>query len=199
MSLSAEFRHSIKPLIIMNSIFTTGLVEYFVDNKINGIGIVHACFSIIFYISMTNVLSFSSVTFQDGRPFLIRLTYQLYIYNDYTFYVVTIIAGILRRKKIRHLTLQIETCIRTMDQLNIPMNLSKCLWQQYYMILIFIFILISMITIDYKWLYPSETHIWSIFMTYYIERYPFIILLVTDVTFVFWMRQEDTSGTNQVC
>nr|KAF7434360.1 hypothetical protein H0235_002551 [Vespula pensylvanica] len=35
MSFSTEFRRSIKPLIIMNSIFTTGLVEYFADDNIN--------------------------------------------------------------------------------------------------------------------------------------------------------------------
>ncbi|KAL2725495.1 gustatory and pheromone receptor 32a-like [Vespula squamosa] len=198
MSLSEEFRHSIKPLIIMNSIFTTGLIEYFVDDKINGIGIVHACFSIIFYISMVNVISFSSVMFQDESSLLIKLTYQLYVYSDYTFYIVTIIAGILRRKKIKLLTLQIETCIRSMDQLNLPMNLSKCLRQQYYIILTLVLILISMIMIDYKWLNLLETRIWSLLMRCYIERYPFIILLVTDVTFVFWMRQIKFSQLNEL-
>ncbi|KAL2746795.1 gustatory and pheromone receptor 32a-like [Vespula maculifrons] len=136
MSLSAKFRHSIKPLIIMNSIFTTGLVEYFVNDNINAIGTVYAFFSLIFYILIASTLPFSTqISFRDERPLLIRLTRQLHIYSAYVFYIINIIAGILRRKKVRRFMLQIETCVRTMDQLNIPMNSSKCFWQQCYLIL----------------------------------------------------------------
>nr|KAF7434365.1 hypothetical protein H0235_002556 [Vespula pensylvanica] len=139
MSLSAKFRYSIKPLIIMNSIFTTGLVEYFVNDNINAIGIVYAFFSIIFYILIASTLPFSTqISFRDERPLLIRLTRQLHIYSGYVFYIINIIAGILRRKKLRRFMLQIETCVRTMDQLNIPMNSSKCFWQQCYLILFLI-------------------------------------------------------------
>lgn len=107
MSLSAEFRRSIKPLIIMNSIFATGLMEYFVCDKINAIGLVYASISIIFYVSMT---FFSSEFFLLNtifkQSFVLKLTYLFYVYNGYVSYVATIIIGILRRK-VNHFVLLI--------------------------------------------------------------------------------------------
>ncbi|KAL2725482.1 gustatory and pheromone receptor 32a-like [Vespula squamosa] len=149
MFLSTEFQRSIKPLIIMNSIFNTGLMEYFVDIKINRIGIIG---SIIF--------------------------------------------GVFRRKKIRRLTLQIETCIRTMNQLHIPMNLAKQFGQ--YFILYLVFIVISMIAIDCKWFIPFGSNYWKIFIFFYIIRYPLIVLLLVDITFVYWMRQIKFGQLNEL-
>ncbi|XP_035723056.1 uncharacterized protein LOC118442026 [Vespa mandarinia] len=188
MYLSGEFRRSVKPLIIMNSIFTTGLLEYFVDIKINAIGITYVCFSIVFYFSLIYSLSLPITIFEQNQPSIAKLTLQIYVYIDYLFYIITIITGILRRKKVRRFTLQLETCIRTMDQLNIPMNLSKSFWQQYYPILFFVFIVMSMAVLDYSWIILIESCYWKIFIYFYLERYPFIILLVIDVTFVFWIR-----------
>lgn len=91
---------------------------------------------------------------------------------------------------VRRFTLQIETCIRTMDQLDIPMNLSKYFCQQLYVILFFVLILTTMIVIDYHWLIAfNGTTYWIIFIYFYLARYPIIGLLVVDITFVFWMRQ----------
>ncbi|KAI4489538.1 hypothetical protein M0802_011073 [Mischocyttarus mexicanus] len=112
---------------------------------------------------------------------------QVFVNRDYCNHIGTFIAGILRRKKVRRFTLQIETCVRAMDQLNIPMNLSKCFWQQCYVILIFVFFLIIMIVIDYSWLVIIGTSFWRICVAFYIERYPFIVLLITDFTIIFWM------------
>nr|KAF7434355.1 hypothetical protein H0235_002546 [Vespula pensylvanica] len=170
MSLSAEFRHKIKPLIIMNSIFNTGLMEYFVDIKINTI-----------------------------ESSLIKITYRLYFYNIYLYQIGSIIFGVFRRKKTRRFTLQIETCIRTMDQLNIPMNLPKYFRQQYYYsVLYIVFVVISMIVIDYKWFISFGSSYWKILIFFYVIRYPFIVLLVVDITFVFWMRQIKFSQLNEV-
>ncbi|KAL2746803.1 gustatory receptor for sugar taste 43a-like [Vespula maculifrons] len=179
----------IKPLIIMNSIFITGLVEYFVDDNINMVGMVYICFSIIFYLSMTYVFSFTSKMFEYKQPFVSIIMCKLYIYSNYLSHINTIVAGILRRKKVRRFTLQIENCIRIMDELNIPKNLSQFFWQQCYLILFFVFILLSMIIVDYQWLTSFGTKYWIVLIFFYLGRYPFIISLVTDITFVFWMRQ----------
>lgn len=76
-----------------------------------------------------------------------------------------------------------------MGQLNIPMNLSDCFWQQYHSIILVIFIVISMMVIDYQWTILIESNYLKLFFLFYLERYPFIVLLIADVTFVFWIRQ----------
>ncbi|KAL2725484.1 gustatory and pheromone receptor 32a-like [Vespula squamosa] len=198
MSFSTKFRRNVKPLIIMNSIFTTGLVEYFVDDKISKIGTTYACFSIVLYFSLIHLFSLPTTTFKENQPFITILTYQIYVYIDYSFHVVTIIFGLLRRKKVRSFTSQLETCIQTMDQLNIPMNLSTCFWQQYYPVLSFIFIIISMISSDYLWLKLLKFSYLYIFFFFYLERYPFMVLLVVDITFVYWMRQIKFGQLNEL-
>ncbi|KAL2746800.1 LOW QUALITY PROTEIN: gustatory and pheromone receptor 32a-like [Vespula maculifrons] len=192
MSLSAELRRNIKPLIIMNSIFITGLLEYFIDDKINKIGMFYAFFSIIFYISITFVSSFLIRDLLNIKSYLLQIIYVLYIYNGYITYVATIIIGILRRKKVRRFTIQVENCIRTMHQLNIPMNLSKYFLQQCYIMLFLVFILIALIIVNYHWLILFEINPWIIFRFFYLQIYPFIVWLITDVTFVFWMGQVES-------
>ncbi|XP_047343965.1 uncharacterized protein LOC124946785 [Vespa velutina] len=148
---------------------------------------VYVFFSIIFYTSIASIFPSSAQVFRDERPLLIQLTGQLYIFSCHVFYIVNIITGILRRKKVRRFTLQIETCIRTMNQLNIPMNLSKCFLQQCYLILFLVFIIIIMIVFDYQWLILVRTKYW-ILVFFYVERYPYIAWLLIDFTFVFWIR-----------
>ncbi|XP_043664250.1 uncharacterized protein LOC122627274 [Vespula pensylvanica] len=72
----------------------------------------------------------------DGQPFLIQISLRLYVCCAYTSYIVPIIAGVFRRKKTKQFTLQIESCIQIMEQLNIPINLSRCFWQQCYIMYI---------------------------------------------------------------
>ncbi|KAL2725487.1 gustatory receptor for sugar taste 43a-like [Vespula squamosa] len=148
MSFSTEFRRSIKPLIIINSIFTTGLIEYFVDDKINTIGMFYAFFSIVIYILIT--IEFSIEIDIYGQFTLSQFLYLVTIYNGYVVHFVTIINGILRRKKVRRFTLQIENCIRTMHQLNIPMNSSQHFLQQCYILLLLVFISIVMILMKFN-------------------------------------------------
>lgn len=216
MSSSSEFRRGIKLLIIMNSIFSTGLIEYFIDFNINMIGIIYASFSIVFHVSMIYIFSFITFRSDDEQQFLIQITHRLYECNSYVSFIFSIIAGVLRRKvkffhsrnllnllvfppfktffpcslqRIKRFTLQIITCIRTMEQLNIPMNLSKCFWQQFYIMLSFLFTLSHMIVIDIRHLILQGVNLWKTFMFIYICYYPFIVLIFIDFTFVFWMRQ----------
>lgn len=216
MSSSSEFRRGIKLLIIMNSIFSTGLIEYFIDFNINMIGIIYASFSIVFHVSMIYIFSFITFRSDDEQQFLIQITHRLYECNSYVSFIFSIIAGVLRRKvkffhsrnllnllvfppfktffpcslqRIKRFTLQIETCIRTMEQLNIPTNLSKCFWQQFYVMLSLVFIFLCVIVKDVQILRSFGTNYWIIFIHFYLYRYPIIILLIIDFTFVFWLRQ----------
>lgn len=100
MSLSTEFRRSIKPFIIINSIFTTGLIEYFNCYMINAIGMVYACFSIIFYVIMVNVISFPREDSYFKQSGLRKMTHQLHVYISNIFIIAIIIIGVLRRKVI---------------------------------------------------------------------------------------------------
>ncbi|XP_047344287.1 uncharacterized protein LOC124946909 [Vespa velutina] len=50
-----------------------------------------------------------------------------------TTYLVILIQVGGESEKTKRFKLQIETCIRIMEQLNIPMNLSKCFWQYFYL------------------------------------------------------------------
>lgn len=100
MSLSAVFRRSIKPLVIINSIFTTGLVEYFDDDKIKAIGMVYASFSIIFYITLVNVIPFPADVSPNKQSWVRKISLQLHVYISYTFIIGTYIIGVLRRKVI---------------------------------------------------------------------------------------------------
>lgn len=98
MSSASEFRRGIKLLIIMNSIFSTGLIEYFIDFNMNVIGIVYACFSIVLYVSLIYVFSFVTFNFAEERQLLIQITHRLYECNSYVSFIFFIIAGILRSK-----------------------------------------------------------------------------------------------------
>nr|KAF7434353.1 hypothetical protein H0235_002544 [Vespula pensylvanica] len=146
----------------MNSIFSTGLIEYFTDFKI--------------YI-------------MDGQPFLIQISLRLYVCCAYTSYIVPIIAGVFRRKKTKQFTLQIESCIQIMEQLNIPINLSRCFWQQCYIMLFFVFMIIYVTIFDIRTYMSLEFNYWRIFIFFYLYYYPFVLLSIFDFNFVFWVSQ----------
>ncbi|XP_035722965.1 uncharacterized protein LOC118441965 [Vespa mandarinia] len=110
------------------------------------------------------------------QSLLLQLMYLFYVYNGYVTY------------KVRRFILQMETCIRNMHQLNIPMNLSKHFLQQYYIILFLVFILIAIIIMDYRWIKLLGINPALIFGFFYLEIYPFITWLIPDVTFAFWIR-----------
>ncbi|XP_035722951.1 uncharacterized protein LOC118441958 [Vespa mandarinia] len=122
------------------------------------------------------------------QSLLLQLMYQFYVYNGCVTYVTTIINGFIRRKKVRRFILQMEICTRTMQQLNIPMNLSKYFLQQCYIMLYLIFILITVIIADYNWIKIFGINPTIIFSFFYLEIYPIITLLISDVTFAFWIR-----------
>lgn len=73
-------------------------MEYFADYKINVIGMIYACLSIIIYLTMTYVFSFTSIILEYKQPFIPPSAYTLYAYNSHLSHIGTIVAGILRRK-----------------------------------------------------------------------------------------------------
>lgn len=76
-----------------------------------------------------------------------------------------------------------------MEQFNIPTNLSKCFWQQFYVMLSLVFILLCVIVKDIQILRSLGTNYWIIFIHFYLYRYPIIVHLMIDFTFVFYLRQ----------
>lgn len=215
MSQSSKFRRFIKPLIIVNSIFSTGLIEYFIDYNINMIGIVYALTFNIFFVSMSYLHAHTTFIYNNKNALLVNITQELYIYNCYGSYIFPIITGILRRKvkflvlviysiflyfcilqqplssrlsqKIKRFMLQAETCIRSMEQLNIPMNLSKSCWQQFYVILALIFTMLIVIVGEIRILITHGVDYWTVFVLFYVYRYHIIILFINDFSFMFWM------------
>ncbi|KAL2725489.1 putative gustatory receptor 28b [Vespula squamosa] len=144
MSFSTEFRRSIKPLIIINSIFSTGLIEYFVDDKINTIGMFYGFFCIIFYVSVTFLSSFfityiinsylSVIYLQRLRQLCShyfhwdfekkgKFIHSFNLFNSLRFLSYVILNYFLQ--EVKRFILQVESCIRIMQQLNIPMNSSN--------------------------------------------------------------------------
>ncbi|XP_035723045.1 putative gustatory receptor 28a [Vespa mandarinia] len=87
------------------------------------------------------------------------MTYQLHVYSRYVFIIVTIVGGVFRRKKMRHIMLQIETCIRNM----------------------------VIIVIDHRWLILFEDRHMRTLIFLYVEYYPFFVWLIADITFTFWI------------
>ncbi|XP_035723145.1 uncharacterized protein LOC118442072 [Vespa mandarinia] len=134
---SKEFQRSVMPLIIVNSIVCTGLLEYFVDRTIRIIGFAYVC---------------------------IKLFIE-----------------------------QIESCRQGMDVLNVPENYSSFLWYQCVIYGFLIFIILALTLAEFFWF--SETMLWrsSMFLLFYIDFYPVIIMLITDFTFVFWISMLRTT------
>lgn len=92
-------------------------------------------------------------------------------------------------QKVRRLTLQIENCIRNMNQLNIPIYMSKRFGKQYYLILFSYLVITVMIPIENLSLISYGDRVMKLLIYFYVRRYPFFIWLIADVTFVFWIRQ----------
>ncbi|KAI4489496.1 hypothetical protein M0802_011031 [Mischocyttarus mexicanus] len=90
-------------------------------------------------------------------------------------------------EQIRSFTVQLETCIRTMGQLNIPIKFSKYYWQQCLIILLWFIFLITIAIVDYQWFKLFIQDFWSVLLTFYIERYPFAVSTAVDITFLYWM------------
>ncbi|KAI4489519.1 hypothetical protein M0802_011054 [Mischocyttarus mexicanus] len=83
-----------------------------------------------------------------------------------------------------------ENCVKLrkikMGQLNIPMKLSEYFWQQCYLSLIFVAIVITMYVIDYEWMLLPKSNYWQSIVWFIFGRYPSMVLLITDSTFIYW-------------
>lgn len=108
------------------------------------------------------------------------------LFNLFLFLFYDIFCYLLQKTK--QFTLQIENCVQIMEQLNIPMNLSRCFWQQCYMMLFFVFMIIYVTIFDIRTFISLELNYWRIFIFFYLYYYPFILLSIFDFNFVFWVR-----------
>ncbi|KAI4479167.1 hypothetical protein M0804_011306 [Polistes exclamans] len=65
-----------------------------------------------------------------------------------------------------------------MNQLNVPMNFSKCFRQQCFLVLSSGVIVFLTIITSYRWLLQPNINIQELFVFIYLERYPFFLLYI---------------------
>ncbi|KAL2725483.1 gustatory receptor for sugar taste 43a-like [Vespula squamosa] len=186
-----DFQRTIMPLIIANSVVCTGLLEYFVDQPIRIIGFFYAMFcsvyySILFY-TFKEILDVS-VRVQSAK--VGRIITKFRFVNNAFVYVIAIFVGLSKRKRIKLFIGQLETCTRETDELNIPRNYSS-LFRYQCIIGIFIIFMISGLIIDNLYWYADINLPFSYILTlqfHYFDNYPYIVTMITDFTFVFWIK-----------
>lgn len=96
---SKEFQRAVMPLIIMNSIFYIGLLEYFVNRTIRTIGFIYIIgyliyYSILIYTFKDMVVIYRNI--QETKMSGILTNIQFF---EYTFlYIVLVFIGIAKRQ-----------------------------------------------------------------------------------------------------
>ncbi|XP_047344219.1 uncharacterized protein LOC124946886 [Vespa velutina] len=112
-----------------------------------------------------------------------------FLYNVF-FYILTICAGIARKKQIKLFIEQLEASKHRIDELNISRNYSSYFRYQYIASIILIFIISGIILTNIFWFSCLNLSMdYSLILQfYYFENYPIIVMIIIDFTFVFWMR-----------
>lgn len=112
---------------------------------------------------------------------------RCYPFNLFHHFLISLSLSLLQKTK--RFTLQIETCIRIMKQINIPTCSFKRFWQQFYPILFLLFTMLIMIVTENRILISYGINYWTAFLIFYLYRYHIIILFINDFSFLFWIGQ----------
>ncbi|KAL2725478.1 putative gustatory receptor 28b [Vespula squamosa] len=191
---SKEFQRSVMPLIVVNSIVCTGLLEYFVDRTIRLIGFVYVvCCFVLYSICFFMVLSKLDFYTNSLETELLKIISTYQFFNNYCIYMILIFIGFRRRKRMKLFIGQMEICTQRMDELNVSENYSsffryQCITYVFLSSLIFYLYLVEALWFFDKNLSSNGDYI-LILMIYYTNYNPIIAILITDFTFVFWIRQ----------
>ncbi|KAL2746809.1 gustatory receptor for sugar taste 43a-like [Vespula maculifrons] len=120
---------------------------------------------------------------------LLKLIGKFQFCNNDFIYLIAILSGFTRRKRIKLFLEQMEICTRGMDELKVSKNYSSLSRYQYIAGIFLSFLILG----EVLWLSDIKLSSYidysSILMMYYIYVYPVIIMMITDFTFVFWIRQ----------
>ncbi|KAL2725494.1 LOW QUALITY PROTEIN: putative gustatory receptor 28b [Vespula squamosa] len=173
---SKEFQKSVMPLIIANSIFCTGLLEYFVDRTVRTIGFFYTICCLIYYSTLYFILKDVMNTLlgykkTNAAGILSKFTFV----NNVFIYVITIFAGFLKRKQIISFLQQLETLHRCLNIIFSGLIAGNIFW-------------------TFKANCDYSLKIWF----YFYDSYPLIVTMINDFTFVFWIRQIKFSQLNAV-
>lgn len=94
-----EFQRSLLPLIIANSIVSTGLLEYFVNQIICMIGFIYIICCLVYYISLFNTFKNTLDIFKSSQTTNIaKIISALTFIENPLLYIITIFIGLIRRK-----------------------------------------------------------------------------------------------------
>ncbi|KAF7413829.1 hypothetical protein HZH68_002318 [Vespula germanica] len=119
-----------------------------------------------------------------------RIITKFRFINNAFVYIIAIFVGLSKRKRIKLFIEQLETCTREIDELNIPRNYSSFFRYQCIIGLFIIFMILGLIIDNLYW-YANINLPFNYILTlqyYYFDNYPYIVTMVIDFTFVFWIR-----------
>ncbi|KAL2746799.1 gustatory receptor for sugar taste 43a-like [Vespula maculifrons] len=173
---SKEFQRAVIPLIIVNSIFYIGLLEYFVDRRIRTI-------DIIFMFKNAQETKMSGI-----------ITYIQFF--EYTFlYIILVFIGIAKRQRIKLFVQQLENCTQAINDINVSRKYFSLFRYQCITTVILIIMITYIVTSNVLCLsyYKLSLNYGLKLQYFYFTSNPTITMMIIDFNFVFWMRQVNCS------
>ncbi|XP_043487504.1 uncharacterized protein LOC122514634 [Polistes fuscatus] len=116
--------------------------------------------------------------------------------------------GLQQTEKTRRIMLQVDTCNKNMNKLNIPMNWPKCYKQQCYIVILLSFISISMILMSFRSLEYLNFNFWKIYIKKKSSQLNVLLKSMLNTTidlpqhkrvFQIWNNDFLASGVHRTC
>ncbi|KAL2746792.1 gustatory receptor for sugar taste 43a-like [Vespula maculifrons] len=184
-----EFQRSVMPLVIANSIFCTGLLEYFVDRTIRTIGFFYAICCILYYTILFFILKdVMNILFGYKKTRVAGILTKFTFINNVFMYVIIIFTGFLKRKQIKSFVQQLEICTQGIDEMIASKDYSSLFRYQCIVSIILFFATSGLIAIDIFWTSKINCDYSLKIWFYFYDNYPLIVTMIDDFTFVFWIR-----------
>ncbi|XP_035722937.1 gustatory receptor for sugar taste 43a-like [Vespa mandarinia] len=129
--------------------------------------------------------------FKNAQPSnLARIISAITFIGNPLLYIITIFVGLIRTERVKLFIKQLETCTQRIDELNIPKNYSSLIRYQCIAGIFVIFLISSLIIDDMYWYSDVNLSFGNSLMLqfYYFDNYSYIVMMVINFTFVFWIR-----------
>ncbi|KAK2575948.1 hypothetical protein KPH14_007310 [Odynerus spinipes] len=189
MPKSKEFRRTAMPLIILNSILCTGLLEYFTDRITNAIGFAYLAFILISYCTtFCCFLDTMEIIWHSQISGILAFLLNFQFLINAAMFISTFIAGLVQRKKMRLFLTQLKNCAREMDELGIPGSYSALINHRHLVTLCFIGLLTAIVMSELM-IIKSYTGYILIFAYCFTNDIPTVVSFTVDMTFAYWIRQ----------
>ncbi|XP_043487492.1 uncharacterized protein LOC122514622 [Polistes fuscatus] len=121
---------------------------------------------------------------------------------------VILMKGLHMTEKTRRIMLQVDTCNKNMNKLNIPMNWPKCYKQQCYLVILLAFITITMILMSFRSLEYMNYNFWKIYIKIKLNQLNVLLKSMLNTTidlpqhkrvFQIWNNDFLASGVHRTC